>query len=152
MNSTWLQSPSLCRKELLPIHFSSMKIYHGCNCIWLLHTFVNFTHQLLKDVFNTEVHTCELSAVVGRRSRGGWTENQRERVGTISAIKAFTVNFREGASAKLEDIIINLGAVGLRICPRKFLEGWDLPWWWLSDGEKRREVRERLLYSAKKIT
>lgn len=61
--------------------------------------------------------------MVGRRSRGGWTENRRERVGTISAIKAFTVNFREGASANLEDIIINLVAVGLRICPRKFLEG-----------------------------
>ena len=35
----------------------------------------------------------------------------------------------EGTSTKLEDVIINLGAVRLRICPGKFWGGWDFPWW-----------------------
>lgn len=43
----------------------------GCICIWVLHFFVYFTHQLLKDVLNTESTYIILDTAVRKQGQDG---------------------------------------------------------------------------------
>lgn len=114
-----------------------MKIYHGCNCIWLLHTFVNFTYQLLQDVLNMELHPLSVKCCHGEMGKWGGKHNFFHwRV------------YMEGTSTKLEDVIINLGAVRLRICPESFGK-MRLPWWCNLWWQAKQRTGKTSLFSQK---
>lgn len=81
----------------------------GCICIWVLHFFVYFTHQLLKDVLNTEIYIYSVrycSEKAGTRWLAGFFPPKEEC--KIPANQEFIINCKEGISTKLENVTLML--------------------------------------------